>query len=373
MTVHTGPSVYFPGLNGLRAIAALAVLFSHSTLGLQFFGLDLYIFGKYEDGSPKATLLAGFGVSMFFAISGFLITLLLLKEKDWQQISIKKFYIRRILRIWPLYFLYLGIVLLTLSLNQISFEKTSFIYYLLLSANIPFVFGGALEFAGHYWSLGVEEQFYLFWPHIIKSTKNILKICILLGTALIVFKLIIYVLSKKHPALELIYTFIHVTRFQCMIIGGIGGILYFRKHKLIGLLNLRIVQLAAWIIIVLAAVNRFHLISVLDSEFISLVTLCIITGQIEQKNRLINLESKIFDFLGKISFGIYVLHPLVIFYLSRLVHFTTRSVANYILIYALITVTTIGLAYLSYRFFEGPILRFKKKYAVVKSKSAMSD
>src|SRR4051812_16240676 len=98
--------LHFSGLNGLRAIAAIAVVFAHTTTGLYSFGLDCFIFGKYPDGNPKSTLLAGFGVSIFFALSGFLITYLLLEEKRQKEINIKNFYIRRILRIWPLYYLY---------------------------------------------------------------------------------------------------------------------------------------------------------------------------------------------------------------------------------------------------------------------------
>ncbi|MEJ0054762.1 MAG: hypothetical protein WDN75_03410 [Bacteroidota bacterium] len=59
-------TLHFRGLNGIRAIAALAVLFSHATLSLSSFGLDSSLFGRYPDGNPRTTLLAGFGVSIFF-------------------------------------------------------------------------------------------------------------------------------------------------------------------------------------------------------------------------------------------------------------------------------------------------------------------
>src|SRR5271155_5691395 len=99
-------AVYFSGLNGLRAIAALSVVFSHTTTSLNQFGLNPFIYGKFPDGTTKTTLLAAFGVTIFFALSGFLITYLLLEEKKTKEINIKNFYIRRILRIWPLYYLY---------------------------------------------------------------------------------------------------------------------------------------------------------------------------------------------------------------------------------------------------------------------------
>ena len=83
--------IYLPGLNGIRAIAAIAVVISHITLNFKDFGLDPYIYGTYDDGNPRTLDLAGYGVSMFFALSGFLITYLLWVEKDKQPIQIKKF------------------------------------------------------------------------------------------------------------------------------------------------------------------------------------------------------------------------------------------------------------------------------------------
>ena len=107
-------SIYFPGLNGIRAVAAIAVVISHITIALKDFGLDPHIFGTFDDGKPKGYILAGYGVSVFFVLSGFLITYLLISEKDSHSIDIKKFYIRRILRIWPLYYLYLIIAVITI-------------------------------------------------------------------------------------------------------------------------------------------------------------------------------------------------------------------------------------------------------------------
>lgn len=86
------------GLNGIRAIAAISVLISHMNESLSFFGLS----------NLQGLDLAGFGVTMFFALSGYLITyLLLLEKRDYARINVGQFYIRRILRIWPLYYFFL--------------------------------------------------------------------------------------------------------------------------------------------------------------------------------------------------------------------------------------------------------------------------
>ena len=82
--MESNSKVYLDGLNGIRAIAAMAVVISHITLHLADFKLNPYIFGRLADGSPRGLLLAGYGVNMFFALSGFLITYLLLLEKEKQ-------------------------------------------------------------------------------------------------------------------------------------------------------------------------------------------------------------------------------------------------------------------------------------------------
>ncbi|HXD92278.1 MAG TPA: acyltransferase, partial [Bacteroidia bacterium] len=323
------------------------------------------------DGSIISTQLAGYGVSIFFALSGFLITYLLLEEKKIRPISLKNFYIRRILRIWPLYYMYLLLSLLTIWLYNLPFDKSSTFFFLFLSANIPFILSNIVPLISHYWSIGVEEQFYIFWPWFIKKTPSnrILSFTIGITLLLIVIKLICKIIEVKYN-LIFPYEFIQVTRFHCMSIGAIGAVLYFQKNNyFLKTVSTYIVQLISWVILFLAAINLFHIASVLDNEIISLITVFLIIGQIEKKNRIINIETTFFNFLGKISYGIYIIHPLVIFYLSK---FITPSPYNassfyYIFIYATVFISTIFLAYLSYNFYEKRFLNLKKKYTIIKN------
>lgn len=367
--------VFFSGLNGLRAIAALAVVFSHITQGLHDFGLDPFIFGKYADGNPKTTLLAGFGVSIFFTLSGFLITYLLLEEGKTGEINIKNFYVRRILRIWPLYYLYLILSLLTAIIFDITYEKYSILFYVLMLSNIPFVFGGMLPFVGHYWSLGVEEQFYSFWPWIVKKSKSIMKTSFIICVGLIVLKLVTKIIEIKTQSggVSLFYNTLHVTRFHCMLIGAFGAILYYEKNSLfLQLTNNFISQFISWLIIALVTINRFHIASVIDNELISIVSVFLIIGQIEKSKRIINLDIPFFDFIGKISYGIYVIHPLLIYYLSKSLIFSDKTaIYNYIILYVTVFITTIFLAYISYFYFEKYFLNMKDRYSTIKSSDTM--
>lgn len=142
-------SIHLPGLNGLRAIAALSVMWSH---------VFQYTFGNWGIKGCALPVVAD-GVTLFFVISGFLITYLLLNEqKESNRVSIPKFYIRRILRIWPIYYLYLVIALTVTS----TWNDPCIWYYIFFGANIPFVLSIGIWPIVHYWSIGVEEQFYMF-------------------------------------------------------------------------------------------------------------------------------------------------------------------------------------------------------------------
>jgi len=153
-----------PSLDGLRAISILFVIFGHAAAtmphadgaaGSLIHGLTL-IFGNGE-----------MGVTVFFVLSGFLITTLLIKEaRKTGQLSIKGFYIRRAFRIWPAFYLMLAVVVLLGVAKAIPLTIGE------VASSGLFVWNyyphGATWFLGHTWSLAVEEQFYLIWPLLLK-------------------------------------------------------------------------------------------------------------------------------------------------------------------------------------------------------------
>lgn len=363
--------IYFPGLNGIRAIAALAVVITHITIALGDFGLDPYVFGSFQDGKPKGYILGGYGVSIFFVLSGFLITYLLLCEKDFHPINIKKFYLRRILRIWPLYYLYLFVSIVVILIYGLDFNIKSLILYLFYAANVPFILATGLPFIGHYWSLGVEEQFYLFWPWIVKKSESLILLISFMVFVLIGIKLTLH-LFKPNTLLESI---IHVTRFHCMMIGAIGAILLKKDNALfLKTVDNKITQSFCWFIFLLLAINKFHFISVIDNEIISVVALFLIIGQIRVRNRIINLENNLFDFLGKISYGIYVVHPLLIYFFSILLKEVEVNINwKYLIVYFIIISSTILVSFISFEYFEKFFLRLKKNFVVVKSSGTKNE
>lgn len=357
--------LYLKGLNGIRSIAALGVLLSHTLTSLHLFGLNSHLLGTQDNGSPISLDLAGFGVTMFFSLSGFLITYLLFKEKKINRVNVKKFYMRRALRIWPLYYLYLIICLIVVAIYGVDFIKESVSYYVFFAPNVPFVLGTALPFLQHYWSLGVEEQFYLFWPLVMNKIKQnrffyIISIIIMLVVGV---KIILHFTFPD----SVINVFLHVSRFHCMLIGAVFAYVQFSgQSRLIKIICSKWTQILILIAFIFIMFNQFHLASVIDNELVAVLTGGLILGQINGKG-IINLEKRLLNFIGQISFGIYVIHPLVIFLLSKWIHFDSQHGINYVIVFISVVLITLALSILSYRYMEKPILRFKGRYAVVKS------
>lgn len=144
----------FPGLDGLRAIAATMVIF-------------------YHFGGPNWTFLSGWvGVYLFFVLSGFLITTLLLREQDRTgRISLSNFYVRRVFRILPPYLVILGgiiaYVALRAELHERGFPRALAYYLTFLNEFLPGAFTAEDNFFSGSWTLGIEEKFYLVWPFLL--------------------------------------------------------------------------------------------------------------------------------------------------------------------------------------------------------------
>lgn len=352
--------IHFKGLNGIRAIAAIIVLLSHT-------GPELHMFGLKDITGFE---FASFGVTMFFALSGFLITYLLLMEKtNYKHVDIKKFYVRRILRIWPLYFLYLFLALLATAYYFPELLPGSAGWYFVLGANIPFIFGTAIPLIRHYWSLGVEEQFYLFWPLLIDKTKKVFRTIAIFLVAWLILKGFCRLYQIK-TGNDIPYMAMQITRFDCMAIGAMGAILFFEKKKrFLQFCYSYAAQIIAWGSLVLIVLDRFHVASIIDDEILAVLVVIIIVNVASNPKTLISLENKLFDFLGRISYGIYVYHPLVVFMLSRILkNWFNLGYNSYVAaIFVLTLVSTILIAYVSYEFFEKRFLQLKTKFAKVAS------
>lgn len=356
----------------------MAVIITHIELIKGVFGL------KNEWNSPLFFNLGGLGVYFFFVLSGFLITYLLLVEKEkFGKISIKQFYIRRVLRIWPLYYfiLILGFFILPqFEIFEIKYLQTSFeqnfypnlILYLLILPNLAFSFFPAIPNIGQAWSIGVEEQFYIFWPIIIAKSKSILKTLTIIIVVLILFKFSILVLGdffsekKWFTSLKL---FVAMSKFECMAVGGIGAYFLFTNHKILTIAyNTYVLLLSVFTCIILIYFtpqklqDGIHMIySILFLQIILFVS---------RKSDVKSFDNKLFNYLGKISYGLYMYHfmiiPLCIYLYVKYFHSASVITEN-IIIYTSVILTTILISGASYNFFEQKFIKLKSKYSLVKS------
>ncbi len=378
--------VYFKGLDGLRAIGALSVVLGHLELIKSEFSIpNLLHLSFYKNTSGH------FGVILFFVLSGFLITYLLLEEKKkFHTISIKRFYIRRILRIWPIYYLTLILLLFVFpNIIELSYNAkpeitslfdnypTLLIFFLMTPNFIAFdilAIGGGLHFS----SIGTEEQYYLFWPWLIKWFKNIM-----IPLTLIFFGFALapnfcdylnnHFFSKDSDIflfIKQLRLFFEFFKIDCMALGGIFAYIYFnKKTKILNILFNRntqvfslIIGFGFWILGI-----RIHYFK---DEFYALFFAVIILNTAVNPNKIISFDYKWLNYIGKISYGIYVYHWIIIlFVLNLIIQFKENSFVFNSVLYIGSFGLTIIIAHFSFFKFENYFLRFKDRFASIKSKS----
>ncbi|HEY4156280.1 MAG TPA: acyltransferase [Puia sp.] len=353
--------IYFKGLNGIRAMAAFIVITFHIDQFLRLFGLKS--FGYHNTG------MAGFGVTLFFVLSGYLITYLLLTEKKkYEKVDLLKFYKRRILRIWPIYYLAVGFVILLILFKFLIVPEKhlglNLFFYIFLLSNVAY--SGILPITP-LWSIGVEEQFYLFWPLLLNRAGNVFRA--LLGIIVIYLAIKIgFRIFENGP----IYSVIYLTSFDCMAIGGIMANYVFRKHSILKLFYTPLLQVIAWSFLAVSIFYKpVHFSSLFDPELHAVVYAIIIVNVSTNSRSLLNLENKLLNFLGRISYGLYVYHMLIIWLLSRFLKPYIPAIPGrwlpYITVYGLVYAITIFVAYLSYHYFESYFLKLKTRFAKIHS------
>jgi peptidoglycan/LPS O-acetylase OafA/YrhL len=366
-------AIHLSGLNALRAIAATGVMLSHLGAGLGFFG-----------GTPLPTLmLAGYGVVIFFALSGFLITFLLLHEAP--AVDIRAFYMRRVLRIWPIYFLVLLAAIALVKLFTITSwgpEKPGpvLLFYVFLLANVPFALERSFPFIGHFWSIGVEEQFYLFWPWFFRSKENApplsrearmarsrRRVTVFL-VAFAALRIVILLVARRHP-MPLLEGLFGTNRFDCMAIGSLAAHWVLeRNDQFLKIVTWPGFELMGWAMIVLAASNQFQVSAIIDGLLVAILAVALIVNGACNPQRLLSLEREPFKFLGKVSYGIYVYHPMMIFFAAKAWSaLSLPSVMRLPFAYSFVVIGTLLVSHLSYQYFEKAFLRIKTRWERVPS------
>jgi len=350
-TVHS--RVQFPGLNTLRFYAALAVIIEH--VSIQF---------------PTTTTLfrvitlfflnAQHAVNLFFVLSGFLITFLLLNERMISgEIQIRNFYLRRALRILPLYYwvILLGLVIFPIVLGS-SYPLTALPRHrLLLALSLLPNFASLTAPMIHMWSIGVEEQFYAFWPWAVRSDRILLRACF----GIIIIKLLLTPIIVAFYDKEAIIMF-YSLRFECMAIGALGAYVYSANHHVLKWVYHRWVQVLA--LVAFACLVLFSVpINTYNTMWSSLVHIVLIMNVATNPQSILRLNYPLAEKLGEISYGLYLYHfpILYLIYIAAYRTGVTGLWTSPFLLLGVALASTWAIAFVSYRWFETPFLNLKKK------------
>ena len=334
----------------------------------------------YENNwhNPFVHISGRLGVLLFFVLSGFLITYLLLAEKKYTgSISVRKFYVRRALRIWPLYYLIviLGLFILpeisALKMPEYTIEVkdnflSKFYLFLFMLPNLALVMFSPVPYLSQSWSIGVEEQFYLIWPNIIKKSKGVLRL--LLGVIIIYWvirlgiMLLQYLFLSTNLTLKYILNFLASFNIDCMAIGGLGAYSYFHKKKAV--LNFLYRKDTQSLAIIGTLFFLLLGVKIPYPVYAILFAILILNAATNPKN-LLTMENPLFNYLGKISYGLYMYHSLAIAIV--LVSIRQTSLFNDFFIYTFSLAISILFASISYFLIEERFLHLKKRFSTILS------
>jgi len=363
---------FFPNLDGLRFIAFFLVFWQHISAGLfQALRND----GILDDSHARFFVTGGLGVSFFFVLSGFLITYLLLQEKlENGKISLRGFYARRILRIFPLYYLVVvfGFVLYPgcrVLFGLPTMDIGNSLLYATFLGNFDMIAAADRPgFIGVLWSLSIEEQFYLVWAVLVAFVpRGLLKYMFLVIVA------VSTVFRFQHAGDDKVLYFHTLSVMSDLAVGAGMAFLAWRY---------------SWFKIRFEGLNRFSILGIYFAGF-TLIWFYPSLFQIDQmawlqrllfavffafviaeQNYAINSLVKLGNFkliskLGILTYGLYLLHMIALFFVETLLGRISRffsDYTNFVFLGIAGMAGSILLAYLSFEYFETRFLRLKKRF-----------
>ncbi len=388
--------VYFKNLDGIRFVAAFMVLVHHSFFFKYNYSPSISFVEKCFEHTGRL------GVNLFFILSGFLISYLLLVEKDTTgTISYRSFYMRRVLRIWPLYLGY-GLVLTFAApfvTQKLGLGNGSDLPTMLLNCLFLFLFAVnfQLGFVGWNqgifevsWSVCIEEQFYLVWPPLVNIFRKKLKFLLagMFLVSILMRVLLYYILPAVRPPVpsNQYLNINYLMLFDKLDLFG-GGLfaailLYdYRQGRYQELFKKLFQPGVQWIMTLLALAFTISLVNPGSGEGVYLTFfdhyVCdILYGYVVLAavvdNSVYRLEHPLLKTLGKVTFGVYLFHTAICqlvlkVFMTKIGHPESRLL--YDVVYPVVNATiTCTVAYLSYNYYERWFLLKKKKWELVKTR-----
>jgi peptidoglycan/LPS O-acetylase OafA/YrhL len=358
--------IHFRGFDALRFYAAISIVINHTNRN----------FGEIRTmpaNIPALNLLildAQTAVNLLLVLSGFLITYLIFREQAAKgRLDTPRFYLRRILRTWPLYYLTVAIgvwfvpALLGEPIAWTSAAVTRLILMLLILPNFVTGLAPGVE---HLWCIGLENQFYLIWPRVTRPPlESFLKI--VFGILIIKLGITPVIYSFHSDSISNIF---HGLRFECMAIGALGAYVLMYQEAWLRFLRGLPVRLAVLGLMGFLAVADLPLTEpaiFLSSCIFILLILTFFTGSALGEK----LDVPLLNRLGEISYGIYMFHYPLLYVVLTLLNRAgmAEGPAYTAVLHSTVIGGTLLLAALSYRFFEMPFLRVKKRFSIIRTNS----
>ncbi|MCB0758861.1 MAG: acyltransferase [Flavobacteriales bacterium] len=350
----------------MRSIAFLAIFMHHG-----FFTTEPSVVASFAfKAVDVVTKPAWLGVPFFFSLSGFLITYLLLTEQQHLgRISVGKFYARRILRIWPLYYavvcfgFFIFPLLRGLILHDPYVENATLWKYLVFLGNFDMIEKGLPYGAGLgvTWSLSVEEQFYLVWPILFILVPVILRVA---------FVVLLFALSQiLMQVWDLPYTHT-LGSMSDLAMGALLAILSFGEKPLFKkFTELPGSVIAGVYVLGIAHLYSWTLYDIGNRVFVSFFMAFVLFDQCFCRNSPLKLRRfKLLGYWGRLTYGLYLLHTIGNFIVSNAIKPFRAQIDHPLLIDMGIQpvaslLLTMGMAYVSYSYYEKPFLKLKSRFA----------
>jgi peptidoglycan/LPS O-acetylase OafA/YrhL len=357
----TSQRTYYPALDGLRGIAILLVVLYHNFNFISYFNYGWL------------------GVDLFFVLSGFLITDILLKTIDTKN-YFRNFYGRRVLRIFPLY--YLSLLLFIVILPLFPSYPLDVHYYqdhqwwfwtYLQNWTLIFHYDGKAITLNHFWSLAVEEQYYLVWPFIvlfIRNPKRLLIFCVLALLAVISARLYIWFHRESFPSYQWLFLF---TRIDGIMIGSMLALIYHINQSALRKYSTELLLLLAGLNFLIYFLNNnreFPAWAIVGYTSFSALFALLIYESMKEENKIVNFifGNRVLRFLGKYSYGFYIFH-WPIFLLAEPYAYSiakkiasTGSTSTLVISAILATIAGLIVSVISYHVFEKHFLKLKKHF-----------
>lgn len=375
--------IFFPNLDGLRFFSFLIVFFAHSfsthhTSIKQEDWYQLIKIRMFSDGD--------IGVSFFFVLSGFLISFILLKEKELNgTINIKSFYMRRILRIWPLYYLivifgFLVFPVLKSYFGEVPNESANPLLCSTFLNNFDRIMNGKPDAAalGGLWTIAIEEQFYLLWPLLFLITP--MRYYQFIFIAVLAISTFFRVFYGEKNVIDL-HTLGVITD---MAIGGFGAYLMLNNTWFANFIESlpRYSIVIAYILILIFLIFKKELFSnvtmlVLKRIILACVFLVVILEQNYARHSLFKVGNwKMVTTLGKYTYGLYCFHVIGILISVTLLQtfsLNQHSWQLWLLELPISFAISVMLSWFSYRYFESWFLNLKSRFSFTKSESGKTE